>query len=460
MNRNRWVVAFCVVMLGIAVRVQAGSLTPPPGPIQPTDRVTLNQQAITLPYTITQPGSYVLTSDLYGSMFQDGIIIDASLVTLDLNGFTLVGIGNSGSGVRINGALEGVVIRNGIIGGWDGSGVDASSAIACRIADLEVFAVGGDGVRLGSSSVVSGLNMRAVIGSGLRVVGNDNRIDNNHFTSCGTGITVGGIKNLIVRNSASFNTADYAIGSGNSYGPIVLVGGVGDISTIPGANHPWANFSMSCTIGVEVCDGVDNNCNNQIDESDPVVGLSCNTGLLGPCAAGVIVCNTGALVCDPTYSPQAETCNGEDDNCDGSADEGNPGCGANQFCVSGSCACSAGFANCNGNPVDGCEVNTTSDPNNCGLCGFSCPSGICTASACVQFSNGTPCTFGSQCSSSFCVDGVCCNSPCNALCVACTAALKGSGSNGTCGNIAAGTDPQSECTGGTPNCNGAGGCGP
>src|SRR5262249_27255866 len=42
--------------------------------------------------------------------------------------------------------------------------------------------------------------------------------------------------------------------------------------------------------GVEVCDGFDNDCDGATDESDPVVGLSCTTGLPGACATGTWAC--------------------------------------------------------------------------------------------------------------------------------------------------------------------------
>jgi hypothetical protein len=44
---------------------------------------------------------------------------------------------------------------------------------------------------------------------------------------------------------------------------------------------------------------------------------------------------------------------------------------------------------------------------------------------------GASCSTGTQCDSGFCVDGVCCNTPCDAGCAACTAAL-GAAMDGTC----------------------------
>jgi hypothetical protein len=59
--------------------------------------------------------------------------------------------------------------------------------------------------------------------------------------------------------------------------------------------------------------------------------------------------------------------------------------------------------------------------------------------------NGTACAQASDCASGFCADGVCCDAACTGTCVACTAAKKGSGSDGTCGPIAYQTDPDAEC---------------
>ncbi|MFO0659540.1 MAG: MopE-related protein [Polyangiaceae bacterium] len=96
----------------------------------------------------------------------------------------------------------------------------------------------------------------------------------------------------------------------------------------------------------EVCDGLDNNCDGQIDEGNPESGATCTaSGALGECATGVLSCDSGSLVCHPSL-PATEVCDGLDNNCDGQIDEGNPGggascgsCGAVLKCVNGQVTC-------------------------------------------------------------------------------------------------------------------------
>lgn len=81
------------------------------------------------------------------------------------------------------------------------------------------------------------------------------------------------------------------------------------------------------------CDGLDGNCNGQVDESFPELGAACDNGLLGACR------DVGEQVCDPQNpaqttcdlgvlpdpvpgAPSAETCNGVDDDCNGQVDDG------------------------------------------------------------------------------------------------------------------------------------------
>ena len=65
-------------------------------------------------------------------------------------------------------------------------------------------------------------------------------------------------------------------------------------------------ISGSCTPGAtppEVCNGVDDNCNSQVDEGNPGGGVACSTGLPGVCAAGITQCSGGTVVCVGTTSP-------------------------------------------------------------------------------------------------------------------------------------------------------------
>ena len=78
--------------------------------------------------------------------------------------------------------------------------------------------------------------------------------------------------------------------------------------------------------------------------------------------------------------------------------------------------------------------------------------------------NGAACTMASDCASSFCADGVCCETACAAGCTACSNAKTGQAS-GLCRPVSDGTDPDNECaqqgadTCGTDGlCNGAGAC--
>lgn len=116
-----------------------------------------------------------------------------------------------------------------------------------------------------------------------------------------------------------------------------------------GALEPTCTASLcTCVVsGVEVCDGRDNDCNGSIDEGDPGGSMSCTSALAGICAAGTTRCTAGAIACVPNIAAgaMAEACDGLDNDCDAAVDNGDPGGGAP--CATGLMgACSMGQTMC------------------------------------------------------------------------------------------------------------------
>jgi parallel beta-helix repeat protein len=100
-----------------------------------------------------------------------------------------------------------------------------------------------DGIQAQGSALIVGNMAAGNFGSGIRKLDGGVRIEGNNasYDVRGFEITAGG--NIILKNTATSNSSgNYSIADGNSYGPLVGVVGVGDISAIAGADHPWANF--------------------------------------------------------------------------------------------------------------------------------------------------------------------------------------------------------------------------
>ena len=82
------------------------------------------------------------------------------------------------------------------------------------------------------------------------------------------------------------------------------------------------------------CDGLDNDCDGNTDEK--FQGSSCFTSALGQCRFGSQKCIDGQIQCMANLNAQLESCNAIDDDCDGRLDEG---LSLEQACVVGMGIC-------------------------------------------------------------------------------------------------------------------------
>ena len=156
-----------------------GSLTPPgaPAPTMKTlDQIEARTPIESLPFSISQSGSYYLTRNLqFSSASGHAITIAVSNVTLDLMGFTLSSTsGVTGDAIHFNGGLRNVAINNGAIVGetvvtvsgsapnqsWSVAaagfavGINAGSLIAGRFKDLSISGCRTTGLSGGTAAVI------------------------------------------------------------------------------------------------------------------------------------------------------------------------------------------------------------------------------------------------------------------------------------------------------------------
>ncbi|MDP1661324.1 MAG: right-handed parallel beta-helix repeat-containing protein [Phycisphaerales bacterium] len=213
----------------------AGPLDPPAGAVAPTakplsevePRTAIN--ATNTPgdadslFKITQPGSYYLTGNITGVVGRHGIEIAASGVTVDLNGFDLVGVAAMGAfdGVGVTVAsLTSIAVVNGSVRNWGDEAVDlgTSNAINCRVEGVRASGNGGSGISVGSGTTVSNCTAYQNTGHGISSGALGITVSNcTAYQNTGHGISSAGSGSTVSNCTAYQNTGNgISVGSGST----------------------------------------------------------------------------------------------------------------------------------------------------------------------------------------------------------------------------------------------------
>jgi len=203
-----WILAALVSLAALAALAGLASAGPldPSAPPGSTDRTVITS----LPYTISQPGSYIFNRNLSCAACAadaTGISVNASNVTIDLRGFELVGgAGGLAQAIVSSGTYSNISVSNGTIRGWSWNAIIITGS--AQIENMRVIGNGGFGITVGAGSLVTETtaagNGRTEIAASDRSV-LENCVADGSATS-GSGIEVGA--DSIVRACVATNNGN------------------------------------------------------------------------------------------------------------------------------------------------------------------------------------------------------------------------------------------------------------
>lgn len=255
--------AFRLLALSAAAQ---GQLAPPgaPAPTMKTldqvePRTPVQGLAAVPPYIITQPGSYYLTGNITVST-GDAIRIQASGVTLDLNGFqitsTLTG-SSLGTAISINGAASRITIRNGSIVSGSTVAQDGSYTVAGFLSGIS----GINNTDKINQALVENIHVSGVVGFGIYLNQEGlNIVQNCTARDCiSLGICAGEVINCAVENCVG--DAIYASSATNCSGSSVSGAGINcsyNASNCRGKSNS-GSYGLVCSGTATSCWGSRNN---------------------------------------------------------------------------------------------------------------------------------------------------------------------------------------------------------
>jgi len=195
----------------------AGSVGAVDGVIQ-INQVMVNASG-GFPYVISTPDtSYRLTGSLSVPASSDGIDVTAPNVSIDLNGFSVVGPGAS-SAIGINASGESdVTVENGMVTGFtSGTGIDVGSTSIVRNIHADS---NGTGILVGGTyTVIQGCTVNSNGTTGILVNAAGSVVSGNTVNGNSNGINASAASSaLIIGNTITNNTNDGLLGSSTSVG--------------------------------------------------------------------------------------------------------------------------------------------------------------------------------------------------------------------------------------------------
>ncbi len=210
--------------------------------------------------------------------------------------------------------------------------------------------------------------------------------------SCGIGMCMAGFSdcNKQPNDGCEINTAGDTANCGGCGKACSLANAmpvcIGGMCGIGSCNNGFGDCNKITADGCEANTATDvNNCGGCMM---PCAGVpnatpSCSgSKCVASCKAGFGDCDMNYIDgCEANFATDVNNCGGCAKPCAMKANTTAVKCASSACAVS---TCAAGFADCNGQYADGCEINTNGDNNNCATCGHICGNGTtCVNGQCV-----------------------------------------------------------------------------